>query len=177
MPQSDKELVNAILNGDREAFGQLVDRYERGVCAVIVQIVHDTHTAQDLAQESFLKAYRNLTSLRRGSAFGAWLYQIARRTALTWQQKQTAVQMSPLSDHLAATANNGRLDERMEQVLEAVMHLPRAEQQVVMLRYFKEYAVRDIATILDRPVGTVTQQLFRARTRLRQRMEARIHNE
>ena len=177
MDISDKELVLATLSGDREAFGQLVERHERGVCAVIVQIVHDTHAAQDVAQETFLKAYRDLGRLHRPSAFGSWLYQIARRSAISWLRKQASVRTAALPGPDSKSPNNGRLDEISEQLLDAVMKLPRQEQRVVLLRYFEGHSVRVIGTILDRPVGTVTQQLSRARARLRQRLEARYHDE
>jgi RNA polymerase sigma-70 factor (ECF subfamily) len=171
--QTDSELVEATLGGDREAFGQLVERYERGVCAVIVQIVGDTHAAQDVAQEVFLKAYRNLAHLRRPSAFASWLFQIARRLALNWLRQRPTVQEMPIHEGVSAGERNGRLDETSAQLLNAVMGLPRQERRVVMLRYFDGYAIRDIAEILGRPVGTVTKQLSRAHARLRRELEAR----
>ena len=172
MQKTDRELVRATLSGEREAFGQLVERYERGVCAVIVHIIRDVHMAQDLTQEAFVRAYQNLASLRRPAAFEGWLFQIARRRALAWRQQRPAMQAVPVHDGLsAAQQSNGRLDERSEQLLTAVLALPHQEQRVVMLRYFKGHTVRDIATLLDRPVGTVTKQLSRARARLRKQLE------
>lgn len=131
MQRADSELVHRTLEGEREAFGQLVERYERGVCAVIVQIIGDTHQAQDLAQEAFLKAYQKLAGLRRPSAFGPWLYRIARRLALNWLRRQSTLSAVSLHDGLSQTANNGRLDKTSEQLLSLVMHLPRQEQRVV----------------------------------------------
>lgn len=173
MEKTDQELVEATLKGEPEAFGQLVERYERGACAVIVPIIGDIHLAQDVTQEAFIKAYQNLAELRRPSAFAAWLFQIARRLALAWLQQQPPVQARPMHEGLSRSQPNGRLDERSEQLLAAVLELPCQEQRVVMLRYFKGHTVHDIATILDRPVGTVTKQLSRARARLRQQLEAR----
>lgn len=172
LQRTDRELVDATLNGDCEAFGQLVERYERGVRAVIVRIVGDTHAAQDVAQEAFVKAYRNLTHLRRAGAFGPWLYRIARRAALSWLQQRPATPTTIVHNEIPAPSDNGRLDEASEQLLHAVMSLPMQERRVVLLRYFEGHAVRDIAEILDRPVGTVTKQLSRAHARLRQRLEA-----
>ncbi len=170
---TDQELVRQTLKGDREAFGQLVERYERGVRAVIVQIIGDPHTAQDVAQEAFVKAYVQLSRLRRAAVFGPWLYQIARRLALTWRKQRFSITESPLHESLPAARNNGCLNEASEMLLHAVMALPKQEQQVVLLRYFEGHAVRDIADMLDRPVGTVTKQLSRAHARLRRTMEAR----
>jgi len=174
LQKTDKELIEATLKGEREAFGQLVERYERGICAVIVPITGDIHIAQDVTQEAFVKAYQNLAGLRRPSAFAPWLFQIARRLALVWLQQRPAVQQRPLHEGLSAPQqHNGRLDEHSEQLLTAVLALPRQEHRVVMLRYFKGHTVREIAAILDRPVGTVTKQLSRAHARLRHKLEAR----
>lgn len=93
-------------------------------------------------------------------------------SALAWLQQQPPIQARPVHEGLSACQQqNGRLDKTTEQVLKAVLALPRQEQRVVMLRYFKGHTVRDIATILDRPVGTVTKQLSRARARLRKQLE------
>lgn len=173
MQRTDRELVEATLSGDREAFGALVERYERGVCAVIVRMVGDIHAAQDVAQEAFVSAYQNLASLRRAAAFGPWLYRIARCAALAWLKQRPTQPVSDIHEGLPAPCDNGRLDEASEQLLRAVMALPQQEQRVVLLRYFEGHAVRDIAEMLAQPVGTVTKQLSRARARLRQRLEAR----
>ena len=174
LQKTDKELIEATLKGDREAFGQLVERYERSVCAVIVPIIGDIHLAQDVTQEAFVRAYQNLAGLRRPSAFAAWLFQIARRLALAWLQQRPPIQEMPVHEGLSASKqHNGRLDERSEQLLTAVLALPRQEQRVVVLRYFQGQTVHEIATILDRPVGSVTKQLSRAHARLRLQLEMR----
>ncbi|MFC1765916.1 sigma factor-like helix-turn-helix DNA-binding protein [Planctomycetota bacterium] len=91
------------------------------------------------------------------------------------------VKLKKESEHYEMSYQDKRKKDKAfgksEQLLDAVMKLPRQEQRVVLLRYFEGHPVRVIATILDRPVGTVTQQLCRARARLRQRLEARIHDE
>jgi RNA polymerase sigma-70 factor (ECF subfamily) len=79
---SDDEIVEAVLDGQRGAFAALVARYERAVRAVALHVVGDVHTAHDVTQDAFVKAYENLGRLRRGASFGPWLLTIARRVAL-----------------------------------------------------------------------------------------------
>ncbi|MHC4680153.1 MAG: RNA polymerase sigma factor [Planctomycetota bacterium] len=170
---SDKELVREVRAGNREAYGQLVMRYERGLRAVIAQIVLDIHVAEELAQDAFVKAFQNLNRLQNPSRFGPWLYKIARHEALMWVRRKPKVTQNSLSGDMSLQQSNGRLSEASEQLLEAVMTLPSQEQRVVLLRYFEGHPVGDIARMIGRPIGTVTKQLSRAHARLRRQMEAR----
>jgi RNA polymerase sigma-70 factor (ECF subfamily) len=170
---SDKELVCQVRAGDREAYGQLVIRYERSLRAVIAHIVSDIHVAEDLAQDVFLKAFKKLNQLHNPSRFGTWLYKIARNEALIWIRRKPKITEIPISEDMPLEQKNGRLSEASEQLLKAVMTLPSQEQRVVLLRYFEGHRVGDIATMIGRPRGTVTKQLSRAHIRLRHQMEAR----
>jgi RNA polymerase sigma-70 factor (ECF subfamily) len=163
--QSDGELVDAVVGGDRTAFAILVRRYEPAVRAVAISVLRDAHLAQDAAQEAFVKAYEKLGSLRRAGAFGPWLLQIGRRCALDLvrQYRETS-----LPDHdIAAARPAGLLDDDKELLLAAVLELHQSERQVVMLRHFGGYSVKEVADITGRGVGTVTKQLSRAHRRLR----------
>ena len=80
---SDSELVNAVLDGEREAYAVLVARYERAVRATALAVLRDHHAAQDVAQEAFVSAYEKLGRLRKPATFGGWVIAIARNTALT----------------------------------------------------------------------------------------------
>ncbi|MGG4036505.1 sigma factor, partial [Paenibacillus cisolokensis] len=78
----DNELVRATLHGNWEAFGAIVRKYANVLQAVSYEVVRDYHTAQDVAQETFLKAYMNLHTLQKQEKLGSWLYSIARRLSL-----------------------------------------------------------------------------------------------
>lgn len=80
--QSDSELVKAVLNGDRDAYGCLFERHERSVQAVALAVLGDYHAAQDAVQESFVTAFKKMGALRKGSSFGPWVRRIARREAI-----------------------------------------------------------------------------------------------
>ena len=164
---SDADLVKRVLMGDRSAYGELFERYERSVLAVGLSVLGDLHSAQDVSQETFVIAYEKLPALRQGARFGAWVQRIARNEAIAHLRRRQRRQQAEESMRQHKTASdNHRLDGVAEKLLEAVMRLPRHERRVVMLHYFEAHSVKDIGAMTGRPVGTVTMQLSRARARL-----------
>ena len=165
--RSDSKLVKAVLNGDRHAYGCLFERYERSVQAVALGVLGDYHAAQDAVQEAFVTAYRKLGGLRKGSSFGPWVREIARREAIRTgrkiQQRKETKQIVAQAD---AVSSDGRIDEPNHKLLNAVMRLPKHERVVIMLRYFDDHSTKTISEITGRPIGTVTMQLSRAHARL-----------
>lgn len=170
MTQSDAELIEEILAGNKEAFAVLVRRYERSVRAAAMSIVRKPQTADDVAQEAFVRAWEQLSRLRNPKAFGMWLIQITRRCAVDSLKQQQSLRFSDGLDRQAAHERNGELDETNRHLLETVQTLPETERQVVMLRYFGPHSVSELAAVLNRSVGTVTKQLSRAHRRLKQRL-------
>ena len=165
--QSDADLVKRVLMGDRSAYGELFERYERSVLAVGLSVLGDLHAAQDVAQETFVLAYEKLPALRQGARFGAWVQRIGRNEAIAHlRRRQRRQQAEESMQQRKPPSDNHRLDGKAERLLEAVMRLPRHERRVVMLHYFEAHPVKDIGVMTGRPVGTVTMQLSRARARL-----------
>ena len=165
--QSDSTLVKAVLDGDREAYGCLFERYERSIQAVALAVLGDHHAAQDVVQESFITAYEKLGGLRKGSSFGPWIRKIAKHEAIQMGRgmlkRKNVMQLAMQS---SVVSNDGRIDEPNRRLLNAVMRLPKHELVVVMLRYFDGHSIKMISKITERPAGTVTMQLSRAHTRL-----------
>jgi RNA polymerase sigma-70 factor (ECF subfamily) len=162
--QSDAEIVSAVLDGNKEAFAILVRRYEQTLRGIAMQVRCDLEFAADVSQQSFMTAYEKLPTLRHSAAFGVWIMRIARRYAIESVKKSS----DPLPPPERPTNNNnGTLDEEKQQLLSFVMKLPKHEKQVVMLRYFADHKVREVAAITGRPIGTITKQLSRAHQRLR----------
>lgn len=162
--ETDAELIARARDGDTAAYGALVRRYERAVFAKAWAVLHDYHSAQDVVQEAFLRAYERLGSLRRGGAFGAWLLQTAYRQAVDAVRRNgraTATESSPVASSPAP------FSEDEEALLAAVARLPEHEQQVVTAHYFDGHTAAEIAQMQGCGVGTVTKRLQRARERLR----------
>ncbi len=166
--KSDAALVKAASDGDRSAFGTLVQRYECAVRAVATHVLRDGHAAEDVAQDAFVIAYQKLPALRDGGAFGAWIVTIARREALRRLRRRAAT--VPL-DSAGPAPEARREGQTSERLLAAVTRLPDRERHVVMLKHFNGLSVRDIARVTGRPAGTVTKQISRAYARLRKFLE------
>jgi RNA polymerase sigma-70 factor (ECF subfamily) len=169
--QSDAELVKAVLNGDKDAFARLVRRYERPVRAEAIYVLGDYHSAADVSQNALLRAYEQLPRLRKHGCFGSWLLTITRRCALDFVRQRPKENRLETAGAPVVESSNGELDEAKQRLLSAVVKLPKAEEQVVMLRYFAGNSVKDVARILDRSVGTVTKQLSRAHKHLQYILE------
>jgi len=164
--KSDAQVVAEVLAGNQQAYAVLVERYQRAVRAAAVQILGDIHSAEDAAQNAFVKAYQKLASLRNNSAFGAWILKIARTEAISIQRQRKYHQPLDAQQDYPAASNNGLLDEESRLLLDSVMNLPEHEQNVIMLRHFEGHDLRTIADITGRSVGTVSKQLSRAHARL-----------
>ena len=171
MTQSDAKLIQETLTGNKEAFALLVARYERSVRAAALSIVKKPNTADDIAQEAFVRSWQQLTTLRNPKVFGPWLIKITRRCAFDSLRKQQSLKYSDSLDSLAAHERDGQLNEKNQHLLEMIQKLPKAERQVVMLRYFGPHTVRDLASVVGRSVGTVTKQLSRAHHRLKKQLQ------
>jgi RNA polymerase sigma-70 factor, ECF subfamily len=165
--QTDCELIKAVLDGKKEAFAELVSRYERPARAIAINILGDHHNVQDAVQDAFVAGYQNLCMLRNRDSFGPWLMKITQRCALSWAKRRPKEDTLETIPAAATEKPNGQLDEDSVGLLSAVVKLPEAERQVVMLRYFAEHNVKEVAEIVGRNIGTVTKQLSRAHKRLR----------
>jgi RNA polymerase sigma-70 factor (ECF subfamily) len=174
--QSDEELVRSTRLGHRDAFGLLVDRYERVVWATVRRILGDDHVAADATQEAFLQAYRRLHALREPSLFGGWLLRIARREAIRMARRRSrhpTRSFDESGDERPSQPDgpDGRLSADSEELLAAIADLPDHERLVVVLRYIDGRSVAEIAEACGRPVGTVTKQLSRALGRLKETLK------
>ncbi len=181
----EREVVDSVLAGDRDAFRRLVERESRGVIAACTRILGDRAEAEDVAQEAFVAAYRSLASWRSEGSFGAWLSRIAVRLAIRRAaQRKQVVWLDPIvdADRFAAPAAEAGSEsadpahrvlrsERDAHLRAAVAELEEPYREVVALRFFAERSLAEIADVTDRPLGTVKTHLHRGLARLRQSIE------
>ncbi|QDU01698.1 ECF RNA polymerase sigma factor SigW [Gimesia chilikensis] len=168
--QPDYLLVSQVLAGHRDVYAHLVRRYERHVHAAAWAILGDHQAAEDVTQETFVKAYDKLNTLRTPRRFGPWLMTIVRRTATDLARTRNRLVVVPNIRDMPDERDMPN-EEDAAHVLSALAGIPDQEQQVILFRYFDELAVADIATLLGCSVGTVTKRLSRAVTRLRDRLK------
>ncbi|HZE95615.1 MAG TPA: RNA polymerase sigma factor [Planctomycetota bacterium] len=162
-------LVLAARQGDRRAFGELVSRYSRAVVARQIGWTKDSTVAEDLAQETFLRAWQGLGRLRDPRAFGSWLLSIGGFIGQEWLRRKQAEQKA--RGALAPPALPRREDGPDLPLARAVSELAPEVQQILALRHDRGLSCEEIARELGRPIGTVTKTLSRAYEQLRARLE------
>lgn len=178
----DRQVVDAVLAGDREAFRVLVDRESWSVINVCRRVLGDPTEAEDAAQDTFTRAYQALATYRGDGPFGAWLRRIALRVAIARlaTRRQTSRLDDELVDPRVARLSSGENPETLylgleyrADVIDAIATLPATQRDVVLLRFFDDLTLQDIAHITDNPIGTVKSRLSRGVTSLRDQLSAR----
>jgi RNA polymerase sigma-70 factor (ECF subfamily) len=180
---NDAEVVARCLRGDREAFHILVERYYRPVCAFILKRVQQPDLVEDLAQETFLEAYRGLVKTARPAHFGSWLFGIAHNRCGKWfRRKRPALfPATELPDTAAVpsfVAAQAELEEheRLVQALDrSLAELPEETQKLLHMKHQEGKTCEQIAAALGQPVGTIKSQLSRAYKTLRTRLGSSYH--
>jgi RNA polymerase sigma-70 factor (ECF subfamily) len=173
---ADEQLVARVQKGDKRSFDLLVLKYQHKVLTLVRRYVKDHAEAEDVAQESFVKAYRAIGSFRGDSAFYTWLYRIAVNTAkntLDARKRRPAsdVDIDEVEDY--AFSDVLRVEENPENLLatqdlhraveETLASLPDELRQALMLREFDGLSYEEIAEVMTCPIGTVRSRIFRAR--------------
>ena len=176
--EDDVNLIRKILSGDDAAFSILVEKYQKSIHALAWRKIHDFHYAEEIVQDTFLRAYKNLPTLKNHNQFAGWLHVIANRLCIDWIRRQKPV-MQSLEDtcleEIEKTSythhmSEQRLAERTEhhQVLvkNLLAKLPKNERKIVTLYYLDEMSTIEISKFMGVSVNTITSQLQRARKRL-----------
>ena len=171
---SDVELIQRTLAGDETAFGFLVDKYKGAVHALAYRKLGDFQLAEEIAQDTFLAAYRKLRTLRNHTHFPGWLYVIASRCCLMWQRKnrpqvQSIGEMN--SREMDSLAQRRHAEKQTQQQLhDALESLPESERTVLTLHYFGGMTGKEIAQFIGTSPGAVLNRPYRARARLKEEM-------
>ena len=164
----EPELIRRSKGGSREAFGQLVARYQIPVYRVVRGILGSPSESEDVAQEVFLKAYANLAKFRGESGFFTWLYRIAVNEALRARKRRTFANADALPEVEAPPPAPAEEDAPTLATLEKLLRKLSDEfRSIVVLRDIEGLTYSEIAETLEIPIGTVESRLFRARQELR----------
>lgn len=174
----DRQLVEKARQGDKRAFGLLVEKYQRRLYRLLSRMVRDPEEVEDIAQETFIKAYRALPNFRGDAAFYTWLYRIGVNTAKNYLATRKKA-MPTISDQ--ALDDDDEPDERLVAqdiatpeselhskqiaiaVNQAVEALPEELRSAITLREMEGLSYEEIAELMDCPIGTVRSRIFRAR--------------
>ena len=168
-------IIRQVLEGDQNAFGILVDRYQDMAYTIAVRILHDPDEATDVVQESFVKSYEVLDSFRGDAKFSSWIYRIVYRKALdrlkaikrrrtdAYDQVQEGAIASDDTDNAFQQLMKA---ERREMVKNAISKLKPDEQTLILLYYFEESSIKEIAEVLGLGMENIKVKLFRTRKKL-----------
>ena len=180
MKNEDARLINRFLAGDEGAFTLLVKKYRKGVHALAWRKVDDFHIAEEITQDTFLKAYQKLGTLKNPNQLAGWLYVIADRLCIAWHRKQKLPMESletTKNEEIEETSYRSYEDEQREEasaeyryscIRNLLEQLPESERTVVTLHYLGEMPCKAIGNFLGVSPNTVKSRLQRARNRLRE---------
>ncbi len=185
MAEEDIDLVERALDGDREAFQDLVVMYQNRVLTLLARMLRDRELALDLSQEVFLKAFRNLDQLKSSRKFGSWIMQMAHNRALDYLKKRRpdailtdftdqrteqtlagqGVATSPEEDPEAILERLGDTE-----ILELLEEIDLKHRTILILRFLEDLPFQQIAEIMDLPLSTVKFRKFWAVKQLKQKI-------
>ena len=178
MEKDDVQLIRSILSGDDAAFSILVQKYQKSVHALVWRKVGDFHYAEEITQDTFLRAYTKLSTLKNHNQFAGWLYVISNRLCLNWMRKKKPalqslegtraeeVARSSYNHYVVGERETEAAERRSEIVEKLLVRLPESERTVVTLYYLGEMTAKEIGKFLGVSVKTVHSRLHRARKRL-----------
>ena len=176
----EDRLIRLAQAGDRPAFARLVDQYWDRLYRWLYHLAHDRHTAEDLAQESFLKAFAGLKRFRPGSNFSAWLFRIGHNNFAN-QHRASARKRQPLPPDLP-DPDRGPVEqvlsqEALEGLARALNRLPTDFRSALLLRVEGGLSFREIADVLDLTEETARWRVFKARQKLLTLLPPRLEQE
>jgi RNA polymerase sigma-70 factor (ECF subfamily) len=171
-------LIQHSLNGDLEAWGEIVGRYKEAVFAVTLSILRNYADAEDATQDAFIRAFENLRQYDLSRKFSTWLLTVAANVAKNALRKRRREREPPLPEMDGDPSEEVQADLRLQAVRRAVGELPEPYRAPVVLYYWHELPLEEIGQILGLPVGTVKTRLFRARALIRAKLleQGVIHN-
>jgi RNA polymerase sigma-70 factor (ECF subfamily) len=174
----DRQLVTRAQGGDKQAYGLLVEKYQRKLARLLSRFIRDPAEVEDVTQEAFIKAYRALPAFRGDSAFYTWLYRIGINTAKNYLMAMG--RRAPTSTEVEAEEAEGfeegeqlrdintpesllLSNEIAETVNSTIEQLPEELRTAIQMREIEGMSYEDIAKAMDCPIGTVRSRIFRAR--------------
>lgn len=177
---TDLMLINSVLAGQTNAYGILVERHQRFVFTLALRFTKNREEAEEVAQDSFVKAYRSLGTFKHNAKFSTWLYSIVYTTAMTFLRKKR-LDTTTLNDQerfLEIPNQGSGFDADLvtkkstySYLNQAIEMLSATDSSLITMFYKSELSLEEIGVIVGSDANTVKVKLFRARTRLKEKME------
>ena len=175
MADADSELVLLSQQGDAAAFEELIRQHQRMVHALTFRMTGSLADAEDLAQETFLRAYEQISGFRGAARFSTWLYRIAMNTCLNWRQserRRAELHAEAAGEMLAERNGSVARDQDQEQVQAALLKLPAKQRAAIVLTIYDGLNHAEAAEVLGCSETTVSWRIFAARQKLKRWLSA-----
>lgn len=173
MEKDESYIITRILAGKTKEYAYFLDTYGQPVFSLIVRMVNSEEDAEELTQDTLMKAFEHLSSFNGKSSFSTWIYRIAYNTALSFLRKknveQTVIddnQWNRISDTQIDDALNNESEEQIEKLQQALTKLTAEERALVTLFYEEEHSIQELAQILNLNEGNIKVKLHRLRKKL-----------
>jgi len=182
-PSVNETDMNLAQHGSAEAFEQIVRSHQRCVRAFVARHVPDLHTADEVSQEVFLAAHRNLAQFSGRGSISAWLMGIARNQVLTWHRKRRSRSVNSLDEMLDTAAVQGVLDDafddeaesrRIDALKSCLQSLDESSRDMIVQFYYQSETADGIGARLGKPPGTIRMALLRIRRKLRMCIDGKL---
>ncbi len=182
---SDQIYIDKVLQGDTNAFAYLINKYKDMAYTIAIKIVKSHEDAEEVAQDSFLKAYEKLDSFKGNSKFSTWLYTIVYRNSITKIRKKK-VATSDIDDYVMDNYSEGsdfpqieaiKNGEQQKYVREAINRLPEKDAILITLFYMNESSIEEIEQITNLTQTNIKVKLFRARKKLNTELSLLLKDE
>lgn len=178
---TDEQLVEAALEENPDAFGEIVKRWERKIFALCYGMLSREDEARDATQETFISAYKALANFRGEAKVSSWLHRIAVNQCLSYQRKRKTRSESSLEDEAndgdfaaparISPARSAEQNERLKIIRQAVNSLPEDLREVVVMKEFEEMTFQEISETLEIPLSTVKSRMYTALKQLKMKLE------
>lgn len=163
----DSQIIRAVRDGNSEAFGKLVKKYEDFVFTLIHGLVQSEEAAKDITQETFLRAYRGIRRFRFGASFKTWLYRIAFNATMSHLRRNSYATASDMGA-VEYPVTDQRYDHALHLTMEKLIGLLKPSlRAAIIFHYYDDLKYDEISKIMNCPVGTVKIRLYRAKYELR----------
>ena len=163
---SEAEVISRVKKGDKEAYHFIVTRYMQRAYYVALSFVHNPQDALDISQEAFIKAFRKIKKFDSQKPFFPWFYQLMKNLCFDHLRRTQRREEVPLDG--VRILKTEKEDRELKEVLwKGIENLPQEQKEVIILRYFQQYSYREIADILEKPLGTIMSSLYYAKVRLK----------
>ncbi|WP_303316142.1 sigma-70 family RNA polymerase sigma factor [Flavivirga abyssicola] len=185
MTTNDQHYIDLIINGDTNAFEVLVERYKDLVFTLTLRMVKNREEAEEVAQDTFIKAYKSLNKFKGDAKFSTWIYKIAYNTSLDRLKKNKKyfnnVAIDEFTEHQVKTIDNA-LDnledkEREQSIRDCIALLPEDDAFLLTLYYFEDQSLEDISKTIGLKPNNLKVKLFRSRKRLATILKERLEPE